>query len=47
MNSDERKDAHTRDAHRELRKRKLVDALVILLLVVVVIVVISSCLKFV
>ena len=47
MDSKENTDAHNYSAHRELRKRRLVDALVILLLIIVVVVVISSCLKFV
>jgi len=47
MDSEENTDAHNYGAHRELRRRRLVDALVILLLIIVVVVVISSCLKFV
>jgi t-SNARE complex subunit (syntaxin) len=47
MDGEENTDAHNNSAHRELRKRKLIDGLVILLLVIVVVVVISSCLKFV
>ncbi|MFZ0926440.1 MAG: hypothetical protein WCE82_07440 [Halobacteriota archaeon] len=47
MDSNENTDAHNYSAPRELRKRRLRDALVILLLIIVVVVVISSCLKFV
>jgi hypothetical protein len=47
MDSEENTDAHNYSVHRELRKRRLIGALVILLLSIVVIVVISSCLKFV
>ena len=47
MDSKENTDAHNYSAHRELRTRRLIDALVILLLIIVVVVVISSCLKFV
>jgi t-SNARE complex subunit (syntaxin) len=47
MDSEENTDAHNSGAHRELRKTRLIDALVILLLIIVVVVVISSCLKFV
>gem|GEM_PF-1181817 len=47
MDSKENTDAHNDSAHREPRKRRLIDALVILLLIIVIVVVISSCLKFV
>jgi t-SNARE complex subunit (syntaxin) len=47
MDSEENTDAHNYSAHRELRKRRLIGALVMLVLIIVVVVVISSCLKFV
>ena len=47
MDSEENIDAHNYSAHRELRKRRLIGALVMLVLIIVVVVVISSCLKFV
>ena len=45
MDSEENTDAHNYSAHRELGKRRLVDALVILLLIIVVVVVIPSCFR--
>ncbi|HYC20446.1 MAG TPA: hypothetical protein VEF35_07535 [Candidatus Bathyarchaeia archaeon] len=47
MNNKENTDAQNSSVSRELRKRRLIDGLVILLLILVVVVIISSCLKFV